>query len=210
MRVEPATLPSLKRMLIAVNLELDQLYKRYDASSAEGSLSEFEKLVVVLEDRRYFSHIGVDVLSVAREFAKAATFRSHGGASTIDMQFVRTVNDRKEYTLRRKAREIVIAALANYHFNKKAMLRSYLEIAFFGTGLVGATATSYFLFQKDHRSLVGLPAAQLAAMLVYPRPAQPSEAWRHRVKRRAEYGLRLLPRFEERFDQVEMCENIDV
>jgi penicillin-binding protein 1A len=49
-----------------------------------------EVLVVLLEDWRYFEHRGIDWRSVLREGLKAISFQKHGGASTIDMQFVRT------------------------------------------------------------------------------------------------------------------------
>ncbi len=48
-------------------------------------------MTIAIEDRRFFYHPGVDVLSILRETIKALKGRKHGGASTIDMQFVRTV-----------------------------------------------------------------------------------------------------------------------
>ena len=66
-------------------------------------------MTIVLEDRRFFKHYGVDLHSVLREVSKALTLRRHGGFSTIDMQFVRTITGFRQHTIRRKVYEIVLA-----------------------------------------------------------------------------------------------------
>ena len=179
MRVKPLQTPSIKRPLVFLNLEIDALYNHYVPCYNYGLLSEFEKIVLALEDRRYFKHYGIDLKSIVREGVKALTFRRHGGASTINMQFVRTVNARRELTYARKLREMLISLITNYHFDKKAMLRSYLECAFFGSGLIGAERTAWALFGTWPGNLRDMQAAQLAAMLVYPnRSSRPSAGWK--------------------------------
>ena len=210
MRVDPLTVPSSKRVLISLNMELGALYDQYRPYYKYGNLTEFEKLVLVLEDRRYFSHSGVDPKSLLREVIRAVLGRRHGGASTIDMQFIRTVNARRELTYRRKIRELILAVVIQFHFDKKAMLRSYLAIAFFGSGLTGSVEASQAFFGTWPENLTREQASQLAAMLVYPKPLVAGEKWFNRINRRARYGLKMLPRFEERFDKVDMAENVEV
>lgn len=210
MRIKPLKIPSFKRALISLNLDLEELYANYEPYLQYGPLTRLEKLVLALEDRRYFSHPGIDPKSIIRELIKAALMRKHGGASTIDMQFVRTVNARREMTLRRKTREMALALLANFHFDKKAMLRSYLRIAFFGSGLNGVQEASLSVFGIHPERLSMAQAAQLAAMLVYPKPLSPDEAWLNRLDRRAVYGLTLLPGLEQRFDKIEMAEHVEI
>lgn len=202
MRTEPKSVPSIKSKLIHLNNELDLLYKNYHEWYSFDRLTPFELYVLLLEDRRYFQHSGLDIRSIAREFIRMITLQRYGGASTIEMQFVRTVNNRKELTLRRKIREMVIAFLINFHFNKMAVLRSYLNIAFFGSGLIGCEAASNQLFGRGTSDLTDAEAATLAAMLVAPRPLTPSPQWSQRVERRAQYALRLAPLLEKRFQEV--------
>jgi hypothetical protein len=160
-----------------------------DGSSAY--LTTLEQLVLVLEDRRYFSHPGVDVLSLLREFGKAMTLRRYGGASTIEMQFVRTVTGYRQNTLHRKLYEMLLAMTVRKRYSKIELLRAYLACAFFGSGLIGADATAALMFGKNARKLRPDEAAVVAAMLARPRPLLAPASWETKVRRRARYGLRI-------------------
>ena len=98
---------------------------------SDRSLTELEWMIVALEDRRYFAHFGVDVLSVAREFFRALTFQKHGGASTIEMQFVRTITGYRQHTIWRKLYEAILAILVRRRYSKHDVLRSYMACAYF-------------------------------------------------------------------------------
>jgi membrane peptidoglycan carboxypeptidase len=165
-------------------------------------LTTFEKLVLVLEDRRFLRHDGVDGRACVRELIKAMFRRRHGGASTIDMQFVRTATGYHELTFRRKLYEMLLAMVIQYRYSKLLILRSYLACAFYGSHLYGVSKASSVIFGKSASELSVQEMAELAAMLVYPRPLRSGEEWRIRVKRRAAYGVKLLPRFEQRFNQI--------
>jgi membrane peptidoglycan carboxypeptidase len=93
----------------------------------------------------------------------------------------------------------MFAVIRHYHFDKKAMLRSYLDYAFFGSRLIGAERASLALFGTWPSNLSRPQAAQLAALLVYPRPLSPTQPWLEKVNRRAEYGLKVLARLEMEF-----------
>jgi penicillin-binding protein 1A len=125
------------------------------------------------------------------------TFHQHGGASTIEMQFVRTVTGRYEHTLRRKLQEVVLSFLVDYHVDKIAVLRSYLRLAYFGTHVRGAEAAASRVYGRALEQLSTEEAAVIAAMLVYPIPRVPSEAWLRKVQRRAAYGLKLHARLHK-------------
>ncbi|WP_082640182.1 biosynthetic peptidoglycan transglycosylase [Aureimonas sp. N4] len=198
------TLPSLKRWLIELNLELDRVLSCVYAWDDRKTLNDIEFYVVVLEDRRFFQHDGLDRKSVLREIWRACTLRRHGGASTIDMQFVRTVTGRYERTLKRKMREVLISRLLRYHVSKHAVLRSYLDIAYFGTGLSGVYSVADSLFDCAPSQLSGKDAAFVASMLVSPRPRMPSQEWFVKVLARAEYALSVGSGLEESFQKIGM------
>ena len=84
--------PSLRRALERLHTDLIRVHKtiQEDVDTSPKQLTNFERLVLVLEDRRFFNHFGIDWKRLAREVFRAITFRQHGGASTIDMQLVRT------------------------------------------------------------------------------------------------------------------------
>lgn len=162
-------------------------------------ITDFEILVLALEDRRFFKHFGFDFKSIVRETLRALTFKAHGGASTIDMQLFRTVSNRYEVSIRRKIREIAGSFLLQFRIEKLILLRIYLEVAYFGTGLTGARQAASALFPHhfaeeylvDISALSLDEAAQLAALLVYPKPRFPSSNWHAKVRRRANYALSL-------------------
>ena len=182
--------PSLKEALISLNRDLQELDAACDVRDF-SPLTRFEELVIALEDKRFLGHWGIDWKSVARVILKAIIGKSRGGASTIEMQFVRTVLDRRERTLSRKFREMLLAWFLCFRAHKIQVLRSYMARAFFGSHLIGSEYASKELFHLPTAELADEEAAFLAAMLVYPRPMNPTEAWWQRVERRAKYGLRI-------------------
>lgn len=200
---QPLRIPSLRQVLIYIHKDLFMIERK--TLLYEGyfyKLSDFEILVLVLEDRRFLQHRGVDLVACIREIVKALLLRKHGGASTIDMQFVRTATGYREKTLRRKLYEIFLAMLIQYRYPKRTILRSYLKCAFFGSHLIGIERASKEVFGIYPHQLKIEQAAFLAAMLVYPRPLQPTEKWLAKVTKRAEYGYRRMLRLKQSFQQV--------
>jgi membrane carboxypeptidase/penicillin-binding protein PbpC len=108
----------IRNFLLQVNTDLFKIQYACDQASDWEELNTLEIMVLILEDRRFFLHLGFDWISLLREIIKAATFRRHGGASTIDMQLVRTITGYRELTVRRKVYEILLAILLQIKFNK--------------------------------------------------------------------------------------------
>ena len=133
------------------------------------------------------------------------TFQRAGGASTIDMQFVRTATGFKDPTIRRKLYEIFLAWLIQFRYPKIIILRSYIACAFFGPHLYGVERASIRLYGKSSLLVTEQEAAELAAMLVYPRPLRPRDEWMTKVKRRAAYGRSWVERLEKSFEQIPTC-----
>ena len=153
------------------------------------ALTALELMTIALEDRRFFYHPGVDLPSIVRETMKALKGRKHGGASTIDMQFVRTVTGFRAPTMQRKIYEAVLALAIQFRHTKLEILRSYLACAFFGSGLIGANAAAQRIFNKNADELSMEEAAFISAMLAYPRPQYGLPGWKQRAHRRAAYAV---------------------
>jgi membrane peptidoglycan carboxypeptidase len=133
-------------------------------------------MILISEDRRFFRHNGIDYRSCAREVLRAIVGRRHGGASTIDMQFVRAATGYYDHSLRRKLYEMLLAFLLQYRYSKIQILRSYLNIAFFGSHIYGVARAAIVVCEKHSLySLTSEEAALIAAMLIYPRPKYPQE-----------------------------------
>lgn len=193
-----------RQALLQLHTDLFNIHFRIDQFSAyyPSQLSNLEKLTLILEDRRFLSHHGFDVKSALREIFRAMSFQKHGGASTIDMQFVRTCTGYRERTLSRKLYEILLSILIQFRYSKIVILRSYLNCAFYGSGLNGADAASKKIFQKHKDQLSVSESSFLAAMLVYPRPLEPTPQWLSKVERRARYGERCYITNKQRFEKL--------
>lgn len=159
------------------------------AQAPAARLTALELMTIAIEDRRFFHHPGVDVLSFLREAIKVLKGRKHGGASTIDMQFVRTVTGYRAPTMKRKLYEAFLALVIQFRHKKLAILRSYLACAFFGSGLIGADAAAQRIFKKNADRLSMEEASFISAMLAYPRPLQGLPRWEQRARRRAAYAV---------------------
>lgn len=156
----------------------------------EGNLSLVEDYVIFLEDRRFFLHSGFDIKSFIRELIKSiTTLRFKGGASTIDMQFVRTITGYRARTLKRKVYEILLALIINNRYSKRVILHSYMCHAYLGTGLTGIEQAAMKTFEKDISSLTAFESAMVASMLLTPQPLLQTSRWYVRTKRRATYAM---------------------
>lgn len=167
---------------------IDQLV-RPGSNQGRVKLTTLELMVLSLEDRRFFHHFGIDLRSVARELLKLMKGKKHGGASTIDMQFVRTATGYKAQTLKRKLYEGLLAILIQFRHCKIEILESYLACAYFGFGLTGAAMTAHKLFGKTADQLNLTEAALMSALLARPRPSHAPLVWRRRVETRARYAI---------------------
>jgi membrane peptidoglycan carboxypeptidase len=209
-RTSPFRVPFPRRLLIRIHHDLFGIESRsrgYVLSPT--TLTTLEKMILISEDRRFFRHNGVDYRACIREVWKAITFRRFGGASTIDMQFVRTATGYYERNMRRKLYEMLLAWIIQFKFTKIEILRYYLKIAFFGSHLYGIDTANRVLFSKHRQEDLTLKeSALLAAMLIYPRPSTYSERWESNVRRRSAYLMSLYPRFEQRFEKLPRWEAV--
>jgi penicillin-binding protein 1C len=128
---------------------------------------------VAAEDRRFYSHPGIDLLSLGRAWWQ--NWRQGevvSGASTITMQLARLERPaaRDYYN---KLREVGRALWLELHYSKDDILTWYLNMAPFGGSLVGLSAASEFLFHKDPWRLSPAEAAALLAL-----PQDPSRLLR--------------------------------
>ncbi len=202
-RTSPFRAPFPRRLLIRIHRDLLKI-DSYLVSDAEytSELDLVEIMVLISEDRRFFRHNGIDWLSVLRVLSGVINLRFYGGASTIDMQFIRTATGFYEKSLRRKIYEMLLARIIQYRYSKAQILRSYLSCAFLGSGVYGVSRASVVVFDKMTSELCLTEAAQLASMLVYPRPLVPDMHWKSKLDRRSKYLVSLYPSLKERFEKL--------
>lgn len=134
---------------------------------------KLKQAVISYEDQRYFSHPGVDAISVARALQQnLKNGKVISGASTITMQVARLRNP-KPRTLWNKMRETLDALRLEIHFSKEEILQLYLDHAPYGGNVIGYQTASLKYFGKPAQQLTWSEAATLAVLpnapgLIYP------------------------------------------
>ncbi|WP_244443053.1 penicillin-binding protein 1C [Bradyrhizobium sp. Ai1a-2] len=123
------------------------------------------KLLLGYEDRRFYSHGGVDPLALSRAaFQLVTSGHIVSGGSTITMQLARLMEPRRERSLYAKLRQIVRAVEIEQQLDKDEILDLYLALAPFGGNLEGVRAASIAYFGKEPKRLTLAEAALLVAL----------------------------------------------
>jgi membrane peptidoglycan carboxypeptidase len=121
--------------------------------------------IVAIEDRRFYSHPGIDPQGLAR--AVLVNMRAQHvdqGGSTLEEQLVKRVIVHDDTSLHAKLRTMALAWAVDQEFSKQQVLELYLNDAYFGQGAYGAAAAARTYFGIDVGQL-SLPQAALLASL---------------------------------------------
>jgi penicillin-binding protein 1C len=151
-----------KGELLQATLAKDQQL-RFPLSS--DSLPEkYIRAVLTWEDRRFFSHPGVDILSIAKSFILNIQKNDRvRGASTITMQTVRLSHPGKR-TYMRKVIECLTALKYSIHFSKQKILKMYAVHVPMGGNTVGIESASYRYYGTPLKEITWAQAALLAVL----------------------------------------------
>src|SRR5260370_39853400 len=123
------------------------------------------KLLLAYEDRRFYSHAGVDPLALGRAaFQLVTRGQIVSGGSTITMQLARLMEPRRERSVYAKLRQMVRALQIERQLDKNQILDLYLALAPFGGNLEGVRAASIAYFGKEPKRLSAAESALLVAL----------------------------------------------
>jgi penicillin-binding protein 1A len=137
-----------------------------------------------IEDRRFYSHWGVDPRSIARALW-SNTFGSgiQQGGSTITQQLAKFTFLTPEKSITRKAREALIAFWLEGWLTKDEILERYLSNAYFGDNVYGLRAASLHYFYRQPERLTLSQAAMLAGLVQAPNRLAPTRNPQRAAKR---------------------------
>jgi penicillin-binding protein 1A len=147
-----------------------------------------QQAFVITEDKRFFSHAGIDWLRVVGALVRDILARSWDqGFSTITMQLARNVFPERisrEKTLVRKIKEGKVAREIERKFDKKKILELYLNQINLGNGAYGVETAAQRYFGKSVRDLNIAEAATLAALPKAPERYNPKRHPERAIQRR--------------------------
>jgi penicillin-binding protein 1A len=153
--------------------------------------------VIATEDRRFYSHFGVDPIGIARAvYQNYRRGRIVEGGSTITQQLTKVLFLTPDKSLERKIKEAVLALELERRYSKDRILEMYLNQVYFGNGAYGVEAASRTFFGKSVGELTVREAALLAGLPRAPSnysPFEHADAARRRrevvLRRMVDYGV---------------------
>jgi len=160
----------------------------YEALTEDGTRVEpltaatvppvLEAATLAAEDRRFYSHPGVDPVSLLRAIkANVSEGRIVEGGSTIAQQTAKLLIQRREGVrprgVRAKVREMVLALRLEHRLGKRGVLALYLNLASYGNQTAGAARASRLYFGVEPSMLTPAQAAFLAALPQRPTAFNP-------------------------------------
>jgi penicillin-binding protein 1A len=130
---------------------------------------------IAIEDRRFYSHPGVDPRGLARAMVvNARAGRLVQGGSTITQQLAKNAFLDSRRDLGRKAKEALIALWLELRLSKDDILSRYLSAIYFGDGVWGLRAAAHHYFDKPPEALTVGEAAMLAGIVKAPSALSPT------------------------------------
>lgn len=137
-----------------------------------------------IEDRRFYSHFGVDPRGLARAFwSNAFGSGMTQGGSTITQQLAKFTFLTPERSLTRKAREMLIAFWLEGRLTKDEILERYLSNVYFGDNVYGLRAASLHYFYRQPERLTLSQAVMLAGLVQAPSRLAPTKNPERAAKR---------------------------
>lgn len=156
------------------------MYETISAQAGFTPLSEMPQTyidaVIAVEDRRFTSHNGIDLLAIARAaWMDIRTQSLAEGGSTITQQLAKNELFTQEKRFARKAAEVFAARDIEKVYSKQQIFEMYANTIYFGSGYYGIAAAAAGYFGKTPAELTDYEAVLLAGLPNAPSVYSPSE-----------------------------------
>lgn len=151
--------------------EQNRVWVTYRENSEDSVIPQYlADAYVALEDKRFYSHKGVDWFRTA-----SATFKDKGktGGSTITQQLIKNLTSENKRTLNRKFYEILMALNLEKNISKETILEAYMNTIYMSHGCYGVQTASEVYFGKNVEELSLAECAALAAITNRPSEYDP-------------------------------------
>jgi penicillin-binding protein 1A len=177
--IQSLEIPKRPPTIEIVGLDGSMLAQRGEMAGANVALKDLPpylpKAFIAIEDRRFYSHYGIDPLGILRAAVANVLHRgvSQGG-STLTQQLAKNLFLTQERTLQRKLQEVELALWLERKHSKAEILELYLNRVYFGSGAYGVEAAAQRYFGKSARNITLAEAAMLAGLVKSPSRLAPN------------------------------------
>ncbi len=171
----PERAPNIKIVSVDGHLIANRGMSGGEAVGLKQMSPYIPEAVIAIEDRRFYSHFGVDPIGLARAMlANLVGGHFSQGGSTITQQLAKNLFLTPDRTLERKVQEVLLALWLEQKHTKDQILEMYLNRVYFGSGAYGVEAASRRYFGKSARNVTLAEAALLAGLLKAPSRLSPA------------------------------------
>lgn len=147
---------------------------------------------IAVEDKRYYSHRGFDIIAMTRAAMVDIKERKFvQGGSTITQQLAKNLFLSSKKSLNRKWHEIIIARKLEKMFSKDEILEMYLNVIYYGAGAYGIKEACHTFFSKQLYQLDLEECAMLAGLPQSPSRYNPKKDIK-RARKRQEVVLSIM------------------
>jgi len=177
--IQSLEIPKRPPTIEIVGVDGSVLAQRGEMAGANVALKELPpylpKAFIAIEDRRFYSHHGVDPYGILRAAVTNLLRRgvSQGG-STLTQQLAKNLFLTQERTMARKLQEAELALWLERKYSKNEILELYLNRVYFGSGAYGVEAAAQRYFGKSARNVTVAEAAMLAGLVKSPSRLAPN------------------------------------
>lgn len=128
-----------------IEIQDNENYTKY-----EDLPEDYINAVVAVEDKRFFSHQGVDIISIMRAvFIDLKEMSFEEGGSTITQQLAKNIYFTQEKKVTRKVAEVFMAIELEKNISKEQIFELYVNTSYFGDGYYCVKEASQGYFDKD-------------------------------------------------------------
>jgi len=177
--IQSLEIPKRPPTIQIVGIDGSMLAQRGEMAGANIALKDLPpylpKAFIAIEDRRFYSHFGIDPVGILRALVTNVLHRgvSQGG-STLTQQLAKNLFLTQERTMQRKLQEAELAIWLERKHSKDEILELYLNRVYFGSGAYGVEAAAQKYFGKSAKNVTIAEAAMLAGLVKSPSRLAPN------------------------------------
>lgn len=156
-----------------ITLEKGEHLKDYKKVTFQEIPEELIKLLIFVEDSRFYQHFGIDLIGIFRALSKNILhLEFKEGGSTITQQLIKNVFLKRDKKIIRKLKEVLYSIILELKTNKNQILELYLNEIYFGqrgeTAIFGIEKAANIFYNKKATNLNLLETASFIALLRTP------------------------------------------
>lgn len=150
--------------------------EKRESASTDEIPTTLVNAITSIEDKRFFTHRGIDVYRIMGAAVNNLRRSSTQGGSTLDQQLIKLAyfsTNTSDQTLKRKSQEIWLSLQMERQFTKQEILTFYVNKVYMGNGYYGMKTAAKSYFGKDLSDLSVAQAALLAGIPQAPTQYDP-------------------------------------